>query len=66
MKGLGLALWFSRHSMMALLSSATLLKGAASDAVLRDLGKEALDHVEPGSRGRMSAFRSCFGAAQSS
>jgi hypothetical protein len=28
---------------------------------LRDLGEEALDHVEPGSRGRMSAFRSCFG-----
>jgi hypothetical protein len=42
------------------------LEGAASDAVLRDLGKEALDHVERGSRGRMSAFRSCFGAAQSS
>lgn len=36
--------------MMAPLSSATLLKGAAADAVSGDLGKEALDHVEPGRR----------------
>lgn len=37
--------------MMAPFSWATLLKGAAADAVSSDLGKEALDHVEPG-RGR--------------
>ena len=28
------------------------LEGAAADAVSRDLGEEALNHVEPGGRGR--------------
>ena len=38
--------------MMALLSSATFLKNAASDTLAGDLGEEALNHIEPGSRGR--------------
>src|SRR6516225_6990313 len=44
MKGFGSALWFSRSSIMG--------EGAAADPVAGDLGKEALDHIEPGSRGR--------------
>src|SRR6516165_9521552 len=36
--------------MMALLGDA--LEGTAADAVSGDLGEEALNHVEPGSRGR--------------
>jgi hypothetical protein len=52
MKGLGSALWFSRYPILALLSSATALEGAAPDAVSGDLGEKALDHVKPGGRGR--------------
>jgi hypothetical protein len=50
-KGLGSALWFSRYCMIAPFNLATLLKAPPADAVSGDLGKEALDHVEPGRRG---------------
>ena len=45
-KGLGLALWFSRYSRMAL-ELCDALESAASDAFSGDLGEEPLDHVEP-------------------
>jgi hypothetical protein len=48
---LGSALWFSRYCMIAPFNLATLLKAPPADAVSGDLGKEALDHVEPGRRG---------------
>ena len=37
--------------MMARFKLGYALEGAAADAVSGDLGKEALDHVEPGRRG---------------
>ena len=51
-KGLGSALWCSRYCWMAASSSATLLNTPRADAVLGDQAEEALDLVEPGSRGR--------------
>ncbi|MGY3387567.1 hypothetical protein ACVWW6_000158 [Bradyrhizobium sp. USDA 3311] len=48
----GIVLWFFRHSIMAFLSSATLLESTAANAVSGDLGEEALNHVEQGSQGR--------------
>ena len=59
-KGLEAALWFSKHSMMAAFKIGDACEGTASGEISGDLGEEALNHVEPGSRGRREVQMEAF------